>query len=86
MGASLASVLARNVGRATKRVQALVAAGCAAALAAAVNTPIAAVLFSLEEILGDLHAAVLGSVVRSAATSWMGLHRGLGDGIGKANV
>jgi CIC family chloride channel protein len=48
-------------------------------LAAAFNTPIAAVLFSLEEILGDLHAAVLGSVVLSAATSWMVLHLVLGD-------
>ena len=60
-------------------VKALVPVGCAAALAAAFNTPIAAVLFSLEEILGDLHAPVLGSVVLSSATSWMVLHLILGD-------
>jgi CIC family chloride channel protein len=72
-------VVARNLGLTTKQVKALVPAGCAAALAAAFNTPIAAVLFSLEEILGDLHAAVLGSVVLSAATSWMVLHLVLGD-------
>ncbi len=79
VGAGLASVIARNLGLPPKQVKALVPAGCAAALAAAFNTPIAAVLFSLEEILGDLHATVLGSVVLSAATSWMVLHLVLGD-------
>jgi len=79
IGAGLASVIARNLGLKPKLVKALVPAGCAAALAAAFNTPIAAVLFSLEEIMGDLHAAVLGSVVLSAATSWMVLHLILGD-------
>jgi len=79
VGAGLASVVGRNLGLDAKQVKALVPAGCAAALAAAFNTPIAAVLFSLEEIMGDLHAAVLGSVVLSAATSWMVLHLVLGD-------
>jgi CIC family chloride channel protein len=79
VGAGLSSVIARNLGLSPKLVKALVPAGCAAALAAAFNTPIAAVLFSLEEILGDLHATVLGSVVLSAATSWMVLHLVLGD-------
>ena len=36
-------------------------------------------LFSLEEVLGDLHAPVLGSVVLSSATSWMVLRLILGD-------
>jgi chloride channel protein, CIC family len=79
VGAGLASVVARNLGLSPKQVKALVPAGCSAALAAAFNTPIAAVLFSLEEILGDMHATVLGSVVLSAATSWMVLHLILGD-------
>ena len=39
----------------------------------------AAVLFTLEELLGDLNARVLGSVVIGAATSWMVLHLFLGD-------
>jgi len=79
VGAGLASVIARRLGLPPKQVKALVPVGCAAALAAAFNAPIAAVLFSLEEIMGDLHAEVLGSVVLSSATSWMVLHLVLGD-------
>ena len=79
VGAGIASVVARSLGLPPKLVKALVPAGCAAALAAAFNTPIAAVLFSLEEIMGDLHAEVLGSVVLSSATAWMVLHLVLGD-------
>ena len=79
VGAGIASVVARNLGLNARQVKALVPVGCAAALAAAFNTPIAAVLFSLEEIMGDLHASVLGSVVLSSATSWMVLHLVLGD-------
>jgi len=72
-------VIARRLGLGKEQVKALVPVGGAAALAAAFNTPIAAVLFSLEEIMGDLHAPVLGSVVLSAATAWMVLHLVLGD-------
>jgi chloride channel protein, CIC family len=79
IGAGIASVLGRRFGLSKESVKALVPVGCAAALAAAFNTPIAAVLFSLEEILGDMHAPVLGTVVISSATSWMVLHLLLGD-------
>jgi len=79
IGAGIASVLGRRFGLSKANVKALVPVGCAAALATAFNTPIAAVLFSLEEILGDLHAPVLGSVVLASATSWMVLHFILGD-------
>jgi CIC family chloride channel protein len=79
IGAGLASVIARRLGLSKEQVKALVPVGGAAALAAAFNTPIAAVLFSLEEIMGDLHAPVLGGVVLSAATAWMVLHLVLGD-------
>src|SRR5205085_7316520 len=57
----------------------LLPVGASAALAAAFNTPIAAVLFSLEEVMGDMHAPVLGSIVLSSATSWIVLHLLLGD-------
>ena len=79
VGAGIASVLGRRLGLGPRRVQALVPIGTSAALAAAFNTPIAAVLFTLEEILGDLHAPVLGSIVISSATSWAVLHLVLGD-------
>lgn len=79
IGAGIASVIGRSFGLSAANLRALVPVGCSAALAAAFNTPIAAVLFSLEEILGDLHAPVLGAVVISSATSWMVLHLILGD-------
>jgi CIC family chloride channel protein len=79
IGAGIASVLGRRFGLSEESVKSLVPVGCSAALAAAFNTPIAAVLFSLEEILGDLHAPVIGSVVIGSATSWMVLHLILGD-------
>jgi CIC family chloride channel protein len=79
IGAGLASVIGRRLGLGKEQVKMLIPVGGAAALAAAFNTPIAAVLFSLEEIVGDLHAPVLGTVVLSSATSWMVLHLVLGD-------
>jgi CIC family chloride channel protein len=79
VGAGIASVLGRWLGLSPSKVKALVPVGASAALAAAFNTPISAVLFSLEEVLGDLHAPVLGSIVLGAATSWMVLHLLLGD-------
>jgi CIC family chloride channel protein len=79
VGAGVASVLGRRLGLRPQRVQALIPVGTSAAVAAAFNTPIAGVLFTLEEILGDLHARVIGSVVISAATSWAVLNLLLGD-------
>ncbi len=79
IGAGIASVIARRLGLSTAQVRWLVPVGASAALAAAFNTPIAAVLFSLEEIMGDMHAPILGSVVLSSTTSWMVLHLVLGD-------
>ncbi len=79
IGAGIASVIGRRLGLSPEQVKALVPVGCSAALAAAFNTPIAGVLFSLEEIQGDLHAPLLGTAVLSSATSWMVLHLLLGD-------
>jgi CIC family chloride channel protein len=45
------------------RAQSLVPVAAAGALAGAFNTPVAAVLFALEEIIGDMNAALIGSTV-----------------------
>jgi CIC family chloride channel protein len=79
IGAGIASVIGRRLGLNKEQVQSLVPVGAAAALAAAFNTPIAAVLFTLEEVIGDLHAPVLGLAVVSSATAWVVLHLLLGD-------
>ncbi len=79
IGGGIASVIGRRLGMSKEQVRRLVPVGTAAALAAAFNTPIAAIVFSLEEIMGDLHAPILGSVVLSSTTSWMVLHLILGD-------
>ncbi len=79
VGAGIASVLGRRLGLSSDKIRSLVPVGTSAALAAAFNTPISAVLFTLEEILGDLHAPLLGSVVLSSATAWIVLRLVLGD-------
>jgi CIC family chloride channel protein len=79
VGAGIASVLGRRLGLGPEKVKALIPVGASAAVAAAFNTPIAGVLFSLEEIMGDMNAPVLGSVVLSSATAWIVLHLLLGD-------
>ena len=79
VGGGIASVLGRAVGLPAERVKALIPVGAAAAVAAAFNTPLAAVLFALEEVVGDMHAPVLGSVVLASATSWGVLRLLLGN-------
>ena len=79
VGGGIASVLGRALGLRPEKVKALLPVGAAAAVAAAFNTPLAAVLFALEEVVGDLHAPVLGSVVLASATSWGVLRLLLGN-------
>ena len=79
VGGGIASVLGRYLGLSSERVKALLPVGASAAIAAAFNTPLAAVVFALEEITGDLHAPILGSVVLASATSWVVLRLLLGN-------
>jgi chloride channel protein, CIC family len=79
VGAGIASVLGRTLGLPVEQVKNLIPVGAAAAIAAAFNTPLAAVVFALEEIVGDLNAPVMGAVVLASATAWMVLRVFLGD-------
>jgi chloride channel protein, CIC family len=79
VGGGIASVLGRRLGLRSENVKSLIPVGAAAAIAASFNTPLAAVVFALEEIVGDLNAPVLGSVVLASATSWLVLRLFLGN-------
>jgi len=79
VGGGIASVLGRWLGLSTEKVKSLIPVGAAAAIAAAFNTPLAAVLFALEEIVGDLNAPVLGSVVLASGAAWLVLRMLLGN-------
>jgi chloride channel protein, CIC family len=63
IGAGIASAIGRWLRLSPARVKELVPVGAAGALAAAFNTPIAAVLFALEELIGNMNATLLGSTV-----------------------
>ena len=69
IGAGLASLIGRWLRLSPARVTELVPVGAAGALAAAFNTPVAAVLFALEEIIGDMNATLLGSTVVASVAS-----------------
>jgi chloride channel protein, CIC family len=79
VGAGIGSVLGRALGLSTEQVKKLIPVGAAAAIAAAFNTPLAAVVFSLEEIMGDLNAPLMGGVVLASATAWLVLRLSLGN-------
>lgn len=64
----LASNLAGWLGIDPKKRRRAAAAGAAAGLAAAFNTPLAAISFVLEEILGDFNSRLLGGVMVASVT------------------
>ena len=67
--AGVASFVGRALRLSRERVKDLVPLGAAAGLAAAFNTPIAAVTFTMEEIIGDLNVRTLGSIILAAVTA-----------------
>jgi CIC family chloride channel protein len=69
IGAGLASWVGQWLRLPPYRVRNLLPVGASAALAAAFNTPVSAVLFSLEEIIADMNAPLLGSTVVASVSA-----------------
>jgi CIC family chloride channel protein len=69
IGAGVASLISRRFGMSKEKLRIFAPIGAAAGLAAAFNAPISAILFVIEEVIGQWSAAVLGSIVLSAVAS-----------------
>ena len=69
IGGGIASSVGRLLSLPKKRLQQFVTVGAAAGLAGAFNTPITAVIFTLEEVVGDINAPVLGSTIVATVTA-----------------
>ena len=69
IGAGVASFISRRVGLSRDRLRLFAPVGAAAGLAAAFNAPISAILFVIEEVIGQWSAGVLGSIVLSAISA-----------------
>jgi CIC family chloride channel protein len=79
MGAGIASALGRRLRLSREKVRLIAPVGAAAGLAAAFNAPISAVIFVIEEVIGQWSAGVLGAVVLSAVSSVVVSRWFLGD-------
>ena len=75
----LASGLSSNLGGFLGMPKHKCRVACAAGLAAAFNTPIAAVTFVLEEVIGDLNSRMLGSILLAAVVGALVAHGLLGE-------
>jgi CIC family chloride channel protein len=69
IGAGVASLISRKMGLSREKLRIFAPVGAAAGLAAAFNAPISAILFVIEEVIGQWSAGVLGSVVLAAVAS-----------------
>jgi CIC family chloride channel protein len=69
IGGGIASAIGQKLGLSPPRIRDLLAVGTAGALSAAFNTPVAAVIFTLEEIIGDMNASLIGSAVVASVAS-----------------
>jgi CIC family chloride channel protein len=79
LGSGVASGIAGTLGIPKHMHRVANASGAAAGLAAAFNTPIAAVTFALEEIIGDLNSRMLGSVLLASVLGALVAHGLIGS-------
>jgi chloride channel protein, CIC family len=79
IGAGLASAFGRGAGLSRATLRLIAPVGAAAGLAAAFNSPITAVLFVIEEVIGTWSAAALGAIVLAAVSSVVVEQLFLGD-------
>lgn len=79
LASGLSSNLGGMLGMPKHKRRIACAAGAAAGLAAAFNTPIAAVTFVLEEVIGDLNSRMLGSILLAAVVGALVAHGLLGE-------
>ena len=77
--AGVSSLLARMARLGPKNSRRLASVGMAAGIAAAFNAPIAAVTFTLEELIGDLDQTMLSGVIVAAALAAVVEHSILGS-------
>jgi len=77
--AGVSSILARLARLSPKNTRRMASVGMAAGIAAAFNAPIAAVTFTLEELIGDLDQTMLSGVIVAAALSAVVEHSILGS-------
>jgi CIC family chloride channel protein len=78
IGAGIASKLGRALKLSKSNVRLIAPVGAAAGLAAAFNAPISAVLFVIEEVIGNWSGGVLGAIILAAVSSVVVMRQFLG--------
>lgn len=79
IGAGLSSIVGRGLRLSRERLRLVPSLGAAAGLAAAFNSPVTAVLFVIEEVVGRWSAGVLGAVILAAVSGVSVAHWFLGS-------